>query len=681
MPKPTKESATSEQTKYMQEAGINFAKDDAFVDKDYIRLKQEGGEYWKLLQEYTRLHLEQQQSKPYYTRLWMEIPRKRRGRVEYNALEAKDAATNWFDRVNPFVKKETEDAYSTGQGNYEADKSKLEEVTDEDGIKTLVTTDIFGNQPTNIPIKFTKYLNPEKVSRDIAASIVEYGVSLETNKMQHEMNPIFQSLKETLSNPKNAIEKINATAVSLWGKVLNKGVKDNKASESNMLKAITNFTETYIEGIEKKFEFGVGADRVANHLMKIGSLTLVAPTAAVKNIFAGNIQKSIEAITGEHINSESLAKGEWLFDSKFVPALFKDAYSLTKSLESQLIHLFDPQIDFTDKVGHIPNASLKRDVVDLKVLMGGQKLGEMHISGSSAISMLYHLQIPYKNANGEDSKIRYVDAWELQDGIIQLKEGVDKSWDKDSDNFAQFKLRMQKVIELGQGAYAKENQSNVQRYTSGKLATFMRRFFTPMLMNRWSFDRPNYAMGDFREGYYQTFLKIAAETIVTTGKNWQYFSPEQKKNAMKVVVEIGYSLMFMALISLFGWHDDDKNKYKKLQDNWAQAYLLYQLMLIKSETETFIPIPGMGWDETYRLITTPTVAFNTLGKYLKLVKHAGLAAMNSDDAVYDKDTGLYNEGDYKYIADLYSILGIKNFMILNDPKEGIKQYMMLQRRY
>lgn len=678
LPKPTQQSASSEQLQYMKEAKINFAVDNSFVDQKYLQLKQEGGEYWKLLQEYTKLHLEQQKEKPRYTRLWMEVPRRRKTRIEYSPSEIKQGLSDVIERNNPFTKKETEDAFSTGQGNYESDETRLEEYVEDDGVKTLVMTDIFGNQPTNIPIKFTKYIKPELVSMDIAASIVEYGVSLETNKVQHEVNPIFQSLKETLAQTQ--IKDLNKVAMSFGRKALNKLVNKTNKGENNMYKAIESFMEMHIEGIEKKFEFGVGYDRVANHLMKIGSLTLVAPAAAIKNVIAGNIQKTIEAIGGKNMNAESLAKGEAIFDSRFVPAMVKDTYSLTKSLETQIMQLFDPNITFLEEVGQIANNSVKRDVVDLKFLLGAQKLGEIHIQGSTAVSMLYHLQVPYTNANGEQSYIRYLDAWELKDGVIQLKEGVDKSWDKDSDNFAQYKLRIQKVNELNQGAYSNKNKAAYQMYTNGKLASFMRRFFAPLLMNRWSFQRANYALGDTREGYYQTFMRLSLDFISSTGKNWKYYSEEEKRNAMKVVIEIGYSMMFLAVISLLGWDDDDEDKYKKLEENWVQSYLIYQTMLIKSETETFIPIPGMGWDEAYRLVSTPTVALSTLGKYKKLIQHTGLAIIGDEDAVYDRDYGVYNKGDYKYLADLYSIFGVKNFLLLNEPEQGIKQYMQIQRR-
>jgi len=239
---------------------------------------------------------------------------------------------------------------------------------------------------------------------------------------------------------------------------------------------------------------------------------------------------------------------------------------------------------------------------------------------------------------------------------------------------------MQKVNELLQGAYAKENQAEYQRYTNGKLAGFMRRFFAPMLMNRWMFERANYATGEYREGYYQTFIRLAADMIKTKGENYQYYNEEEKRNALKTLAEIGYSMMFMALISLLGWDDDDEDKYDKLQEMpWIQSFTIYELMLIKSETETFIP--PMGINEMSRLVSTPTVAFNVIKKYLRFATHLGQAIAMDKDAVYSRKQGIYDKGDYKYIADLYNIFGIRNFFILNQPEEGIKMYNQMQKRF
>lgn len=76
------------------------------------------------------------------------------------------------------------------------------------------------------------------------------------------------------------------------------------------------------------------------------------------------------------------------------------------------------------------------------------------------------------------------------------------------------------------------------------------------------------------------------------------------------------TLVFTLLLSLLGYDDDDKDRFKKMErNNWVTNHMIYNLMMIKSESEQFIPIPGMGMDEIARLYNKPSVAFSLLDKH------------------------------------------------------------------
>ena len=106
-------------------------------------------------------------------------------------------------------------------------------------------------------------------------------------------------------------------------------------------------------------------------------------------------------------------------------------------------------------------------------------------------------------------------------------------------------------------------------------------------------------------------------------------------------------------------------------------------MLIKSETETFLPAYGMGVNETVRLLGSPSIAFNTARRWIKLGDDFLAYVQGEDAAYYQRDAGIYREGDIKFFADLLTIIGWKNFSYLTeneDLQEGIKLYASLQRR-
>lgn len=680
LPRPTQRTATPEQAKLMEERGIAYAVDGRYESKIFLELKNNPAYkgYDELNELYKSHHLDSQKDLDRYARLWYEVPRMRKTTIENVTVDnAKQGITNlksWWDTVNPFVKKEVADAFTENQGNWE-----MPEIS-----KQYVMTDLFGNQPTQIPIKYTSFIEEDKMSKDLGQLVVEYGISAETNKMNKDLNPIAQTLKETLLE--NKIKQTNAIAKNFLGLKFNspKVLEKDKVA-SNMYKSVNNFIETFIEGKEKKYELGVGFDRFANHLMKLGAFGSLAlsPVASIRNLASGNLQKTLEGISGKNFEGKDILKGEINFDTKYIPSLIKDYTQVgARSLETQMFELFDPLINYTDIVGDRLNRSLKSDLASLKFVYSFQKGGEIHVQGSTFVIMLENQKVDFTDpATGVVTKIPYGEAWTLKDDIIALRDGVDKAWDMDSDNFAQFKLRVQTTNERLQGAYAKENMSEVQRTTWGTLLTFMRKYFVPMFMNRFSNRRLNVSAGDFREGYYKTSLKAMSDTLKNGKKNWHTYTQDEKRNMMKTAAEIGYSLMFTAILSLLGWDDDDDDKYKKLENDWVRAYLIYQIMAIKSESETFIPIPTMGMDEWLRNITTPTVAWNVLKKYRKMSEDLLLWTVGSEDAYYDKSYGVYDKGDVKFLADLYNTIGIKSWLLLEDPSEGVKQYVQMSRRY
>lgn len=691
LPKPTSRSATEEQKKLMLQYDISFAKDDKFESKKYMDLLTNPSlkDYKDVLDTYKSFHIETQKEKAGYTKLWYDIPRRRKSNFEKLNMENVEKKVSelkgWWNTVNWFTKKETEDAFSRGEGNYDAASA----------VNYYVTTNLHGEQIAKIPIMFTQKIDVNELSQDLGNSLIQYGVSAEMNQMLHDINPIAEAFQDVLYTNKPQQVKVDK-----FGKIINAisknlrklnlpGIKVlSSTDESNMYKSFKNFYEREFLGIQKHYELGVGVDRFAGHLMKAGAVgaLMLSPIASTKNYISGKIQITLEAITGKHFTGKDIIDGQTFFSTKVIPEISKDYYKLgNRGLYSQLFDLIDPLINYTDKVGERANISAKRDIATGKFLFSGQKMGEIAVQGSTAFIMMNHQMIDFTDpVTNEKSQIKMSDIYTLKDGVIQIKDGVDKEWDRDGDKFLQFKLRVQKVNERLQGAYAKENSAEIQRLTSGNLAIYMRKYFTPMFLNRFSHKRLQVAEGVVREGYYQTFYKTLRDMVEYRDvKNvWGNMKTEERANVMKTIAEMGYSMMFLMMISLLGFDSDDDDKYEKMKEmSWIQVYTIYQIMAIKSEAETFIPVFGMGLDEWMRNITTPSIAFNVMSKYKKLIQDFGFMMLGSDRAYYQQDYGVYDKGDAKFIADFYNLTGARNWLLVNDPMEGAKRYVMMSRRY
>jgi hypothetical protein len=95
---------------------------------------------------------------------------------------------------------------------------------------------------------------------------------------------------------------------------------------------------------------------------------------------------------------------------------------------------------------------------------------------------------------------------------------------------------------------------------------------------------------------------------------------------------------------------------------WLGNHLLYQIVMVRKENTTMIPLPGMGAKEWLDFSnTTNLVAGPTIELYLNILRDFGNMAIGSEDAIYSQDVGPYSfqeEGRYKLWNRLGKIFGV-----------------------
>lgn len=695
LPKPTERSATAAQKKYMADNKIPFAKDARFENAKYLDMRDNQKDHFELLELYKKFHLETQADLPRYARLGLEAPRMRKNSVENTDMSKMiEMPQSWWNNIKGWLGQmlgKRNDDYEMGSGNYNA----------ADQAKTYVLTDLMGNQINSIPIKYMSYLEPDLVSMDIGKAVSMYAVSGETNKVLHEINPIANALKETLSQEENKpkdLDKKRRNIIQIVQNAFNRtgDTQANKKGSYNRLKIISNFLERELEGMTNIQQFGPTGEKIVNHIMKLGAWGSLGLNvfAAIKNDLAGRVQNNLEAVMGQNFTPSTLLKSNVEF-AKLTQDLLKDYYSIgDKSMYTQMFLLFDPLNTYGQKAGTNFSKTLRRDFTDLKWIMGMQKFGEINIQGSAWLAMMLHQKVKYTDPDTKENKeIPYLDAWELnKDGVISLKEGVDPKWGKEGDLFLQFTSKVHKVNELNQGAYSEESQPEIHRMTLGKLFLFMRKFYVPAAVNRYGKKRFNAALGSFREGYWMPLMDLIGTSARSAAKGHvlnkeelkALYTPAERRAMLRTMSEIGFVGMCALLILALGFDGDDEDRYERLAENsWIHNFLIYQIMMIKSESETFIPFYGMGINETVRFLGTPSIAFNTAKRWVKVGQDFLAWTVGSDEARYKQDSGIYEEGQLKFLADLLNIVGWKNFAYLTsdqDLREGIKVYSSLQRR-
>ena len=262
-----------------------------------------------------------------------------------------------------------------------------------------------------------------------------------------------------------------------------------------------------------------------------------------------------------------------------------------------------------------------------------------------------------------------------------------------------------------QGAYAKFDQPEAQRYLAFRFLSYLRRYFTTMVMNRFGFSgrffdpqpRVNPGLGDIDTGYYITFLNLAKNTITSLGQDLMYMTAEEKRAALKFISEIGMLLSInLAMSLLFGWDPDDEDKYEKLRNRsgalpfpfvpddpkrpdfngWGflENHMLYLLMNVRAENEQFLPLPKIGLDDYTAMLDLKSIAFGpTVQTYQQLIDDGIDIMSGAERAKYTRDVGPYawqKKGSHKVWAHLAGMLTFKGSSV--DGAVGIKNFQSVQ---
>ena len=266
--------------------------------------------------------------------------------------------------------------------------------------------------------------------------------------------------------------------------------------------------------------------------------------------------------------------------------------------------------------------------------------------------------------------------------LMDIQEAINKKYDKqiekkssikiDNSEFKYMKNRIQQVTNNMGGAYAAFDQPEAQRYLAFRWISYLRRYFTAMVINRWGFAGPitnarprlNPGTGDVQLGFYIQFMKTVMDTIKSLGTNIQYMTKEEKMAALKFVIEIGsIYLISFAMSALFGWDDKDPDRFEKLRkksgalgvpgivsdderpfnlNGWMQNHALHLLMQVRAENEQFNLITG-GTNPYTSLLNLKAIAMGpTVESYEKIWTDLKLLTKGDDKAYYSRDVGPFS---------------------------------------
>lgn len=513
----------------------NSAKDDKYINKDYMRLKEQTtSARFQLLKLMKDAHLEFQEDKSNKSKLYLDMPRYvlRDSLTRIQAGEISERYNQIKKGVGQYLRDSWGRSVDEGERehNYERDNN-LEEYR-------LVNTDLNSEEISYIPVSGLYNINIDNTDPDVIRGMFKYLLSLEQQSQLLQTLPLVQSILDTLEDPANAPKSPNTYSKTLnriKGKLIHTtkpGASNNRAGQVRSLMEREYYGKQYSgEGSS------VYLDKFIGQMQKLSaraSLAINIPSD-LKNRYGQIVQNMIESAGKEFITVKDLAKARLWAATTMLEWSAKSVYSKgVPALSSQLIEMFDSAFKVQDDFGRSVSRNFAKDMMNGEWMYNIRKNLEMEASLQLFGAFLNAQKVEQKLSNGKTIMLNYKDAWQInkETGIAELKPGVDPAWSNKtiyheyvkgqtleeiakmygvtveelqqrnkivdaiefeegqdiiiakSEKFKLFRNKFQGVSHRLYGAYDKFAQAEGNMYLPYRMFTFMRKWFIPMFTNR-----------------------------------------------------------------------------------------------------------------------------------------------------------------------------------------------------
>ena len=677
--------------------------DSKYRNDEYYRLQQTNKAQFDLLNTLHLYHQQNQEGLNKNSRLGVFLPRFRKDNYEsIMSGEAKDKVTSMV--------KNFKSSFSKAADDYEEGYNAENQIT-------YVTLDMFDTQVSGIPIMGKADLSMEETSEDTIMGMMRYMLSAERQKKLIEINPNIRAIQKVVNDEVGGIKDMTKANKQDY---LTKGITNFSTRKGKSVRAqvINAMIERELEGkqLVGVTENLAWANKLAGNLMKMSSFAFFAfdAASALKNAFNAQFQSMIAAAGGDGVDLQSLAKGAYWAQITTGQVSFEVYKFGPKSLSVQLVEMFDPEATRFDKDGgrkfaESATRTLSRDVANLQWFTNFRSWTQLNSVLQLFGGMMNHQKVN-QTVNGVSKEIPYIDAWEIKDGQLTLKPGIDEGWNVGGKKFIEMRNKVQAANKNLNGSLSKMDQPMAGRYLLYRMISYMKTWFTRQFMSRFGFRgnwknpraRWDIQANDLPIGYYIQAFDSLRRGIVTLGADFKYMTPRELVAAKKLAMELGIIVVGSALIGLlFDYDDDDEDRFNKLRENsgplpglfvadskfefngtgWFENQTLFLAKTTMNELEDMTPM--FGYDDYINMLKLDSVAVSStvvnLGKTIQAITQI---LMQDPSAEYKRAVGPYEwqqEGDYKTINYMLKSVGLSGKFI--DPVNALKTFESTQSRF
>lgn len=535
-----------------------------------------------------------------------------------------------------------------------------------------------------LPLRFTKNMDVTLQTYDLWGAIAKFGQDSYLREGFSEVLGEAKTLLQVVRNQNPTEQSITDKKISPWS-VFN---------PFSTIQGGRNVRAEHIEEIIRTMLFGefsraekvlnIDMQKVVGNLNKLASWNTLAWAipGAVTNWLSAKTQSTIEKFAGDYLSKQDIVKGYSLYKQR-LPEMFNDGIKLRDGNNSpigKMILYWDAlqgnDEDFGEQIGvsKIKNA-VKSNFFGMYLRQAGEH--EAQLSVWMSLLNKQGLSVTKDNVTKTITALEFYEMLAKED-ILSVEDlpsnmSVTKSdgspWTiKEERNLILLNGRINAELN---GEYSKWNKNVAQKYAAFKAISFFRKYFIPMATRRFSGykgPRMNIGTDDYREGYYITFTRHILLpllkgrisqfrfAVMAAYRNDGTMSPKDVANLKRMTAEITLILSMAFFIKAVGGGDDEDQDLDK--HSFAALYAIFWAKKVKSETEQFLPLPGLGWGEISNLYHNPAIAVSQLDKHRRIIDDAFLYLTGDDKAYTDSDQGMWDEGSLKFNRDILKLIGI-----------------------
>lgn len=558
----------------------------------------------------------------------------------------------------------------------------------------------------NVPLKMRKNFKEEDLnfSYDMIGLIYRF---MERNMLRGELQsllPTYKMVLDTLDKDNDFVQEGENKKFSFKNiTTLKSGQSVRFQHMQENIKSIF-FGETVKESNANILGVNISLPKLVGNINSLVALTTLGHNipGAIVNGFSAGVQKIIESAGGVNMNFSQYGNGHRLF-FKYAGDLLSDGWNFSenRSMISNMLLAWDSvQGQYGEMVGREFRKTPLKTLAESRLFsMVPREWGELEVQASVWLGKMDSITVVLRdNESKSETNMTLLEAY------IKLYQETDENGEQKNtltlDDYngkyqlfktelkgselikgKEFTINDESDLKTGlsetnirlNGNYDSFNKTVAEKYFAGKASFLFRRFFVPMVVNRYggaNEARYNIGQKDWIQGFYIVFGKMVANYVRTGGASEVLKDSWDDPRGREAIFKMGIETTIIALLGvatmLLGYDEREKDL------GWGNLHLLWLLRKLQAETRTFGPLGG--YSELKRIINNPISGMFQVDNAVKTATLLASYITGSEDAFYTRDVGPFDKGTAKFWSPLIKLTGAKPIMYTIYPEYMLKAY-------